>query len=440
MSNGADEARKGTVVPSQMDAALHSAVRKNAWRLLPILTLAFIINFIDRTSIGFASLTMNKDLGITATEFGFAAGVLFAGYCLFEVPSNLALYRYGARIWLARIMVTWGLVAAATAFVTGPISLYVLRFLLGVFEAGFTPGVTFLLAAWFPHQYRMRILTWFFLAVPVSSVVGGPLSGLLVGIDAAGLRGWQWMFIIEGLPACIVGLALLRILTDRPNDAKWLTPTERLALVTTLEQEPRPGPQRTLLSALWDKRVLLLTMIQFGFVLGSYGIGIWLPQILRQFDLISAEIGFISAVPYVFACGGMLLWGWAATFLGGAVANLVLSCLVSVAGLVFSVTYQSLIPALAGLTISLIGVNSARAIFWTIPPRFLTGRAAAGGMAFINSIGALGGFAGPFLMGWLRATTGSFTTGILVMGGFLLLSSALAGLLWPLMREPKAAH
>ncbi len=417
------------------DEVLLSAVRKAAWRLLPILTLAFVINFIDRNSVGFAALTMNHDLGITPTEFGFAAGILFAGYCLFEVPSNMLLYRIGARIWLARIMVTWGIAAAGTAFVTGPDSFYVMRFLLGAFEAGFAPGVTFLLAAWFPAQYRTRILMWFFLAVPVSAVVGGPISGLLLQLDQVGLKGWQWMFIIEGLPACVVGLALLRLVTDHPSKADWLSAGERDALLAALAQEERPRAKSTLLAALMDPRLVLLTAVQFGFVLGTYGIGIWLPQILKEFGLSTLAIGFLSAIPYIIASVGMIVWGKVADRIGNSVTNLVLACLATVIGLVFSVVYKDLTPALVGLTVALTGANAARALFWTIPARFLTGAAAAGGIALINSIGAFGGFVGPFMMGWLRTLTGSFTTGILAMSGIVMLSTLLAMLLWPMMKR-----
>lgn len=420
-----------TATPADVLELQRSAVRKNGWRFLPILTLAFIINYMDRTSIGFAALTMNHDLGITATQFGFAAGILFASYCLFEIPSNMALYRYGARLWLARIMVTWGLISAATAFVVGPISLYILRILLGIAEAGFFPGVAFLLAAWFPTQYRTRVLAWFILGVPVSSLVGGPISGLLLQMpDLLGLVGWQWMFVLEGLPACIVGLWLYFRIADDPKDATWLTPDEHEALLKMLANEPRSKPRSSLKGALTDRRVLVLTGVQFGFVVGSYGVGMWLPQILRGYDLTFLQIGVLSAVPYIFASVGMLLWARVVDQTGGSLFNLIVACIVAAVGLAGSIVYSTLLPGMIGLTVALIGVTSARAIFWTIPTRFLTGAGAAGGLAFINSVGALGGFVGPFVLGGLRDATGSFSIGILAMAGMLIVSSALAATLW----------
>lgn len=420
------------------DAALQKAVHKNAWRLLPIVTLAFIINYIDRTSVGFAALTMNHDIGLTPSQFGFGAGLLFAGYCLFEVPSNWAMYRLGARLWLARIMVTWGLAAGATAFVTGPNSFYILRFLLGVFEAGFAPGVTFLLAAWFPQQYRARILAWFFLAVPVSSVIAGPISGLLLQLHGAGLKGWQWMFILQAVPACLIGVALLWFITDHPKDAKWLSDDERGALNKALANEPKAQRRDNLWSALKDIRMLVLIGIQFGFVLGSYGVGLWLPQILKQYGMEVVEIGFLSAVPYIISSVGMIVWAQYADRIGSSTTNLVLACLLSGAGLVGSVVYPSLAAGMIGLSIALIGLNSARAIFWTIPPSFLTGAAAASGIALINSIGAIGGFAGPYLIGAIRDSGGSFNLGILVLAAVLFLSTLLSAVLWPLMRTDKS--
>jgi len=284
----------------EIERLRQSAVRKNAWRLLPILTLAFVFNYIDRTSVGFAGLTMNRDLGLTATEFGWGAGILFLGYCAFEIPSNLALHRFGARRWLARIMISWGLAAAATAFVVGPYSFYGARLLLGITEAGFFPGAAYMLAAWFPGQYRARALAILAAAVPLSSVIGGPFSVLLLEMNGIwGLRGWQWLFLIQGLPACLLGVAMLVLLRDTPNDAHWLTEAERGALGSMLNEERRDRSPTSLLAAITDSRVLVLAVIQFGFVVCSYGVGIWLPIILKGFGLANLSIGFASAIPYV---------------------------------------------------------------------------------------------------------------------------------------------
>lgn len=414
-------------VSDDKQALRDSAMRKNAWRMLPILVLAFVFNYIDRTSVGFAALTMNKDLGLTASQFGWGAGVLFAGYCLFEVPSNLALYRYGARRWLARIMITWGIAAAATALVQGPTSFYVLRFLLGVAEAGFFPGVTFLLASWFPAQYRVRVLAFFMLGVPLSSVLGGPMSAYLLTMEGLlGLTGWQWMFIIQGLPAVLIGVAVLVFLRDHPKDADWLSTAEREELLAMLEEEPREKPKKALWGALKDGRVLLLAAIQFGFVLGSYGIGIWLPVILKGHGLSTIEVGYYSTIPYIAAVVGMLLWARVVDATGKRILNLVAACALGAVGLAVSTLSQGMGIEMLGISLAVVAVSSARAIFWTIPTRFLTGIAAAGGLAFINSIGTLGGFAGPYLVGALKDSTGTFSAGIWAMAAILVVSTLLS--------------
>jgi ACS family tartrate transporter-like MFS transporter len=407
-----------------------SALRKNAWRMLPLLTLAFIFNYIDRTSVGFAALTMNKELGLTATEFGYGAGILFAGYALFEIPSNLAMVRFGARKWLARIMITWGFAAAATAFAQGPLSFYALRFLLGVAEAGFSPGVVFLLGAWFPAQYRTRVLAFFMLGVPLSSVIGGPMSVSLLQLDGLlGRAGWQWMFMIEGIPAVLIGVAVLLGLRDHPRDASWLSVEERDALIDMLAKEPRDKPRQTLLAALRDPRVLLLAAIQFGFVLGAYGIGIWLPQILKGHGLATVRIGYVSTIPYVAAVVGMIVWARHVDRSGRKILHLMAACLLGALGLALSTISKDVVAEMAGISLAVLAVSTARAIFWTIPTRFLTGVAAAGGLAFINSIGSFAGFVGPSMVGVIKEATGSFTIGVLAMALILVGSALLTAML-----------
>ncbi|HYS25918.1 MAG TPA: MFS transporter, partial [Vicinamibacterales bacterium] len=286
-----------------------AAFRKAAWRLVPFLTFAYLLNYMDRNNVGFAALTMNADTGLTATQFGFGAGLLFFSYSAFEIPSNIALYRYGARTWIARIMITWGIVSAATAFVTGPQSWYLLRFLLGVAEAGFFPGITFYLATWFPAEYRARMLAWFLVGIPASTVVGGPVSGLLLQMDGVGgLAGWKWLFIIEGIPAALLGIAAFWVLPDGPEDATFLTEDERRLVRARIASERREKEQRHLLPALKDPRVLILALAQFGFTAGSYGVGIWLPQILKTAQLSNLEIGFITGGCYVVASIAMVVW------------------------------------------------------------------------------------------------------------------------------------
>ena len=398
---------------SASDAVLQSAVRKAALRFVPLLTIAYLFNYLDRTSLGFAALTMNQQLGLTAGQFGLAAGIFFVGYCLFEIPSNLMLYRIGARRWLARIMISWGLVSAATAFVVGPNSFYALRLLLGIAEAGFFPGVTFFLAAWFPTQYRTRMLAWFLVGIPLSSLVGSPVCGLLLQMEGIwGLAGWQWLFLLVSLPCIPLGLVTLRLLADRPQTAAWLTPEERDLLDGVLASEVRERPHASLLAALTDTRVLICAAIQFGFTLGSYGIGIWLPLMLREYHLSTLAIGWTAAIPYLFASAGMILWARHVDQKGRRIVNLAIACFLGAVGLAAPILSGSVTVALIGFSAALVGVTAARAIFWTIPTRFLTGVAAAGGLAFINSIGTFGGFVGPSMMGWLREFSGSYVFGL----------------------------
>ena len=405
----------------------HAAFMKAAWRIVPFVTIGYLLNYMDRNNVGFAALTMNRETGLTATQFGFGAGVLFFGYSVFEIPSNIALYRFGARRWIARIMITWGIVSAATAFVRGPQSWYALRLLLGIAEAGFFPGITFYLATWFPAEYRARMLAWFLVAIPASTVVGGPISGLVLQMDGVlGLAGWQWLFVIEGLPATLMGILALRVLPDRPEDASFLTPEERQLVRAKIESERRERETRHLLSALRDPRVLILTVAQFGFTAGSYGVGIWLPQIMKDAKLSNVTIGFLTGACYAVASIAMIAWAAWVDRTGHKIRNLTLACLVSAIGLVIAIVVGNFWLSLLWITLALSGITSARAIFWTIPTRFLTGLAAAGGLAFINSIATLGGFVGPYAMGWTRDATGSFSAGLMAMAGLLLLSTVMS--------------
>lgn len=412
------------------EGLLESAYRKNASRLVVILVIAYVVNYLDRNSIAFAGLTMNKALGLTARQFGLAAGLSVASYSLLEVPSNLFMQKVGARLWLSRIMITWGLAAGAGALVIGPYSLAASRLVLGAAEAGFFPGVLLYLSTWFPSRYRTRIFAWFLLGIPLSSVVGGPAAGALLGMNGyLHLAGWQWIYIAEGAPAVVLGILTYLLLVDHPRDAKWLTADERHALLEALANERRSRVQHDLLAALKDARVLILTVIQFGFTLGTYGIGIWLPLILKQHHLTNLQIGLLSVPPYLAASIAMLLWARSADRNDAQIINLTVSCALAAVGLIGSALSPGLTMRLLMLTIALVGATSARAIFWAIPPRFLVGTAAAGGLAFINSVGTLGGFFGPFLMGWLKDLTGSFDSGLFLMAMIVMISAGFAALL-----------
>ena len=426
------EAPKASLDPAAAEAERRVFV-KIGWRLMPVLILAYIFNYLDRNNVGFASLTMNQAIGLTATQLGFGAGVFFVAYCFLEVPSNLILYRVGARVWLSRIMISWGLASAATALAVGPSSFYALRLLLGAAEAGFFPGVAFYLGTWFPAQYRTRMVAWFMVAIPVSSVIGGPISGWLLGMNGTlGIAGWQWMFIIEGLPVVFIGISLLWLLADRPEDVSWLSDEERRIVRERLAAERRPREVRHLGAAIRDVRVIILALVQFGFLVGSYAIGIFLPLMLREGKLTDIEIGFVSSGCYVVAVIGMILWARHVDRGGSKVVNLALSCVLSACGFLGAILFSgNFWISVAAMAVAITGINGARAIFWTIPPRFLTGMAAAGGLAFINSIGTTGGFVGPYVMGWLTDETGSFSAGLLAMSGFLVLAAVLA---WSLRR------
>lgn len=420
-----------------LDAEQARVLHKAAWRLIPLLALAYFFNYLDRTSVGYGALQMTEQLGLTSTQFGLGAGIMFFGYCLCEVPSNLAMYRFGARLWMARIMITWGLAAAATALIVGPYSFYVVRLVLGVAEAGFFPGVIFFLTLWFPAQYRTRVLAWFTVATPISFLVGGPLSIWLLQMHGLlGLAGWQWMFIIEGVPACILGLITLKVLTNRPAEAKWLSAHEREVLTGMLEEEQSKGQHRHgFKAALKDPRVWILSSITFSFTLGSYGIGIWLPQMLKAQGVEVSMIGWVASIPYFFSTIALLIWAKHVDRTGKGILNLTLAMLLAGLALLFALQMNSLVPALAGITMALIGTIAGKTIFFTLPGKFLRGQAAAGGIAVINSIGAFGGFVGPYLMGFLKDYTHSFTTGLMVMGCIMFVAAGMVVSLRLFLRE-----
>ncbi len=418
------------------DAALKIRVfRKITLRFLPLLTISFIVAYIDRTNVGFAALTMNRDLGLTEFAFGWGAGLLFFSYCLFEVPSNSLLHRYGARRWLARIMITWGIVAAATAFISGAYSFFGMRFLLGLAKAGFTPGAMYFFANWYPPEYRSRIIATFQLGVSLASLISGPLSAWVLTFGgAAGLSGWQWLFIAEGLPAVGLGLLVLKFLSDTPGEANWLTDAEKQVVAGALRSEQRDRPVHDFWAAMADSRVLILAGIQFGFTIGSYAVGIWLPLILKQHQLPTMTIGWLVAIPYLFGCVVAVLWSTWIDRSGSRTPHLIAACMIGAVGLLISIATGSLPIAMLGLTIAVIGITSARGIFWSIPPRFLTGRGSAGGLALINSLGTFGGFVGPIVMGWLKQATGSFNAGLSVMALLMAASASLTLLLRMRMR------
>jgi ACS family tartrate transporter-like MFS transporter len=414
------------------ERAKQSAIAKAARRLLPFLCLCYVISFLDRVNVGFAALHMNADLGFSPSVYGFGAGIFFAGYILFEVPSNLALHKFGARVWIARIMISWGLVATAMALVFDETSFYALRLLLGIAEAGFFPGIILYLTYWFPARELARIVSLFMAAIPIATVFGGPLSGALLEMHGImGLAGWQWLFIIEGLPAVILGIVVLFFLDDRPGEARWLTFEERRALGATLAAEAhatREAGYAELGQAFTRPRVLALGLLYFCIVVGLYGLGFWMPQVIQTFGLGALEIGFLTAIPYLAAAGGMVLWGMRSDRTGERIWHIALPLLLGGAALVWSAFAGGLWLTMLALTLATLGIYAAVSTFWSLPTAILTGTGAAAGLALINSMGNVSGLVSPFIVGVIKEATGSFTWALLILAGALLLGAVIV--LW----------
>ena len=419
-------------------------LRRITWRIAPFIMLLYFIAYIDRVNIGFASLTMNKDLGFSPTIFGFGAGIFFWGYFLFEVPSNIVLDKVGARLWIARVMISWGIVSAAMAFVWNDTSFYVLRFLLGAAEAGFFPGIILYLSYWFPAQRRAAVTSLFMAAAPISVVLGSPLSSALLEMNGiGGLRGWQWMFIVEAVPAVILGFVVLVYMTDKPEKASWLKDDERAWLVATMEAE-RAGKAAVAHHSIWrglaDMRVLALALVYFGTSAGLYTLGIWAPQIIKSFGLSNMAVGFLNAIPPTVAVIAMYLWSWDSDRRNERTWHVVIACIVAAAGLMLAGVAGSVVAVVAALTLVNVGISAAKPPLWSMPTLFLSGPAAATGIAAINSIGNLGGFVGPGVIGWVKDTTGSFVGGLFFVAGLLVFSAVLTLILARVARKNAATH
>lgn len=410
----------GTTTTSELSRSAGAAAAK---RLLPLLGACYFLSYLDRTNVSVAALTMNEALGISATAFGLGAGLFFIGYFLVEVPSNMILHKVGARRWIARIMISWGIVAAGQALVQGESSFYLARILLGVMEAGFFPGVILYLTFWFPAAQRARVVGLFMVAVPLSTALGAPVGGLLLKLDGiAGLAGWQWLFIIEGIPSVLMGFVVLRWLTDKPKDASWLTPQQRSALTAVLDAEARETNSRypiTTRQALINPRVLALSMVYFTIVFGLYGLGFWIPTIIK--DSLAIDDNFVVtllvAAPYVVGAIAIVFWGRLVDRRGHPAFLTAVPMLVG--GLALIVTaFGTSMPWLgyAGLSVCAIGIMASFPGFWTLPSLFLSGVAAAAGIAVINAIGNLSGFAGPYWVGWMTDLFGEAKWGLISIG------------------------
>ncbi|HEV2550926.1 MAG TPA: MFS transporter [Stellaceae bacterium] len=416
-----------------MDETLERrTMRKVYLRLLPFAIICYFLCYLDRINVGFAALTMNKALGLTPWSYGFAAGAFFWGYFLFEVPSNVILEKVGARLWIARIMITWGLLSGATALCTGPKSFMALRFLLGLAEAGFYPGIVLFLTYWFPDRHRARINASFTLALPMAVALGAPISTSLLGLDGLlDIAGWQWMFIAEAVPTVLVGIAVLFYVTDRPAEARWLSDDERSWLTGELAHERRQIEAEHTIS-FWhsfrEPKVLLLTLNYLGIVTASLGMLLFLPQIVKQLGLTNMQVGWASMIPYLCGALSMVTWGWVSDRLGERRWNLFSACVVATIGLIIAGLGVGTVWALVGMSIAAIGFYGSKGMFWSMPSMFLTGSAAAAGIAWINSLGNLGGFVGPYIVGWVREVTDSFAGGLYALAAFSLMSAVVAAL------------
>lgn len=413
--------------PTESDELQRRTIRKVATRLLPFAALLYFVNYLDRTNIGFAKLTMSEDLGLTQAAFGLASGLFFVGYLLLEVPSNLALHRFGARRWIARIMVTWGIIAAAMAFVPNSGTLYALRFLLGIAEAGFFPGIILYLTYWFPRRERAKVVAWFMAAVPVSSMLGAPLSTAIMQASDGlfGLDGWRFMFLVEGIPAILLAVATWFYLTDRPADAKWLADDEREWLAAEMAREDAETEQRfhfPLRKALTNVRVIALAFVYFGIVYGLYALSFFLPTIIDGFqaqfgvEYSLVQIGLITAVPYGLAAIAMVLWARHADRTRERVWHVAIPAFVGGLAIPVALYLQSPFLAMVAVSICAIGVCCGLPTFWSLPTTFLTGAAAAGGIALVNSVGNTAGFVAPYVTGFLADQTGAQNAGLWVVG------------------------
>ena len=404
------------------------AIRKITWRLIPFLMLLYFVAFLDRINVGFAALTMNKEIGLTAQMFGLGSGIFFLGYFAFEVPSTVILHKVGARFWIGRVMITWGLVSVAMAFARGPISFYVLRFLLGLAEAGFFPGIILYLSYWFPSHHRSAVTAMFMAAAPMAGLIGSPVSGALMGLNGLmGLHGWQWLFLVEGIPALVLGLVTFRFLTDRPADAAWLTAEERNWLTQAIlaEQAAIKDPRsHSAWRALMDWKVLALSLAYFGTSAGLYTIGFWAPLIVKGLGFSVFKIGFLVAIPNLIAVVGMVLWSRNSDRTGERYWHAAIACVIAAVGMAMAARAgSSAILAITGLSLTAFGVSAAKPPLWSLPTMFFGGTAAAASIGLINSLGTLGGFVGPYMIGANSGDGEHFSRGLYLVGGTLVVSA-----------------
>jgi MFS family permease len=397
--------------PTVTSAIERSAIRRISLRLVPFLALGYLIAYIDRTNVGFASLQMNDDIGLSPSVFGFGASVFFLAYVIFEVPSNILLAKVGARLWIARIMITWGIVSAAMAFVVGPASFISMRVLLGIAEAGFFPGVILYLTFWFPPAYRARVVAWFSVAIPLSSIIGSPISGYLLELDGLfGLRGWQLLFLIEGIPAVILGILALVVLPSLPKNAKWLPAEEKAWLEKALHTQENVVDDRhiPLRKLLVSKKILILSLVYASTAAISQGLSLWQPQMIKSFGLTNTQVGWVNAIPFAVAVIGMILWGRISDRRGERVRATVLPIALSALALAFVPLAVSLPLFMVVVSVVLVGTYAAKGPFWGLSTEWMSRREAVAGVAMVNALGSLAAFGGNWVIGAINDSTGSF--------------------------------
>jgi ACS family tartrate transporter-like MFS transporter len=416
---------------SEADAIL----RRAAWRLVPLILAMYIAAFLNRVNVSFAALTMNQDLGFSPEVYGWGTGVFFLGYLIFEVPSNLIMERVGARLWLSRIMITWAIVSMAFAFVQTPLMFFALRFMLGVAEAGFYPGILLYFTYWFPATTRARILAIFCMGIPVSNILGAPLSGWLLGVEGYGFKGWQWMYLLEGIPTIALGVLALWGLPDNPLKAKFLSPAEKDIVMARLAAEPQAAVHG-FGEMIKDWRVWALIIPDFSIVFGIYALGFWMPQMVKAMGYNIHQTSLIVMIPYIVSLA--ILWGIGVSSdrTGKRALHFIISALVAAGGFAIAAIGGNDAIVILGFCLASGGVYSGLATFWSVPPLFLGGTAAAGAFALINSVGNLSGFVGPGMMGWLLQTTGNYRTGLWVCVGVPLVAAASMAVLAKYCRAP----
>jgi D-galactonate transporter len=406
------------------------AYRKVTWRLIPFLFLCYLVAYLDRVNVGFAKLQMLADIRMSDTAYGVGAGIFFIGYFLFEVPSNLILHRVGARVWIARIMITWGLLSASMMLVRTVPQFYAVRFALGLAEAGFFPGIVYYLSRWYPAARRARVTAWFMTALAASGVVGGPLSGWILSAMSGrnGWAGWQWLFLLEGIPSVLVGVAVYAVLPNSIQSAKWLSPEERTLLQGNVDAEQNVGVHLSLLDTLRDSRVVVLAALSFSIVMGVYGIGFWLPQLIRSMGVQDAlRVGLLSAIPYGAAAVAMVLTGRSSDRHGERRWHLVGAALVGALGFAVAARFPTdVVVGMIALSAGTASVLTTLPLMWTLPPTFLRGASAAAGIGAINSVGNLSGFLSPYMIGAVTDATGSASSGVYVIAAFQCAAALLA--------------